>query len=460
MSWVDTVEVKGTINKDREDNIKAPEFELEFKGIFDYDKSGVYEKFNYIISSEMHKVLLSFDSDNNAEVKILKNDGELEIYKLVKEKTIDTKSDDVFSFTKNKEEISSIKNETKLVSELIVPDGTKVFVMRNMEYVKSIFIPASVEKIDTKSLFINNLEKIVIDDNNPYYGSYDSNVIVDKRNMELIKAAKNGIIPDGVRMIGYNALAYNENDNIVIPNSVEVIGDGAFSNSLVKNIIFSNNLSTIKRNAFLGCKSLKDFVLPESLKVIEDKAFFECMSIKNIIIPDSCANIGLDAFENCFSLENITLPSNLKIKGKILHYGEGVEDPFGDNPVDREYRINGNMYNDGMYIASKTNPYYMLLKCECNNEIIEIHKDTKIISSDILKDILSEYSNVKKVIVPKAIETIIFEIESISNDQCIIEYEGTLEEWNNVNKIISPFSSKDITISIECSNWIDELKME
>jgi hypothetical protein len=72
-------------------------------------------------------------------------------------------------------------------------------------------------------------------------------------------------IPDGVKMIRYEAFARCKNlKSVTIPDSVTEIESGAFA----------------------GCESLEEIKLPKNLKRIEDHAFLGCTSLKSIIISN------------------------------------------------------------------------------------------------------------------------------------------------------------------------------
>ena len=111
---------------------------------------------------------------------------------------------------------------------------------------------------------------------------------------------KNIVIPDGIKMIRGEEVAYGtefeEEDKVLwrerikapfsrdkriesvrMGDSVTVIGPKAFEHcSNLQSIKLSNNLEVIGLSAFLGCKSLKEIHIPSSLKRIEDWAFSFC----------------------------------------------------------------------------------------------------------------------------------------------------------------------------------------
>lgn len=389
MSWCDGFRISGVINKNKKDDKTAPEFKLDVNYMADYDIAGVYKRIEYRISSEMNKIVLLLSNDSN-ELKIISN-GKLTVYNLVEKSTYDIMQDDLFE---NDSFGRAVVNSKYIdaVDEIIIPDGSTEACLDVNCSAKSIIIPDSVEFITcgySHSNFLKNAEKIVIDENNPNYGSFNSNVIVDKRNMSLVATCQNSIIPEGVKIIDEGAFLGNTNlESIVIPNSVEVIKNDAFADcSNLKNITFSSNLERIGDGAFFGCRNLKEINLPESLKKIGRMAFCECVNLENVVIPDTVERIGNEAFDRCFNLERIILPENAEIADDLIGYGEGntAEEAFGQTYIEpHKYKIKCNFDNGNAYIGTKSNPYYMLLYViKENYEELKVHKDIKMVFKDL-----------------------------------------------------------------------------
>lgn len=111
---------------------------------------------------------------------------------------------------------------------------------------------------------------------------------------------KNVVIPDGIRMIRGEEVAFGTEfeeedkalwrervkapfsrdkriESVRMGDSVTVIGPKAFEHcSNLKTIALSKNLEVIGLSAFLGCKALKEIHIPASLKRIEEWAFSFC----------------------------------------------------------------------------------------------------------------------------------------------------------------------------------------
>lgn len=89
----------------------------------------------------------------------------------------------------------------------------------------------------------------------------------------------------------------SENENITVPEGVKIIGERAFAyNEHVRRVILSDGAAEICNNAFERCKALENISLPESLRTIGDRAFEDCASLAGITLPDNITHIGSGVF--------------------------------------------------------------------------------------------------------------------------------------------------------------------
>lgn len=166
----------------------------------------------------------------------------------------------------------------RALTEITIPDSVKKLDgFAWCSSLKEFHIPASVEEIDPHVLNgCTALEKITVDENNPYYES-KNNCIIRKSDGVLIAGCKTSVIPDGVNEIGeYAFVNLTTLSTFVIPNSVKKIG----------------------KHAFDGCSSLFLDKLPENLQEIGEYAFYgsNVFSHFPLIIPKSVKRIGTYAF--------------------------------------------------------------------------------------------------------------------------------------------------------------------
>lgn len=147
---------------------------------------------------------------------------------------------------------------------------------------KSLFVPTNVEKIlhhgknEDFIAFHDNidLEKIDVDENNPFFYSNGNNVIIEKATQKLIFGCKNTNITNEVKIIGPRAFfRCRDIEKIVIPSSVIKIDIGAFGQ----------------------CENLKEVIIKDGVKEIGDYAFLNT-NIEKIVIPSSVVKIGKQIF--------------------------------------------------------------------------------------------------------------------------------------------------------------------
>ena len=263
-------------------------------------------------------------------------------------------------------------------------------------------------------------------------------------------------VPNGV--VGVRSTAFSQNQHlrvVVLPQTITRIEDYAFSDSVLKDVKINGKIKTVnstlfKRctelesvtfdkdcgletigdNAFDGCESLNHIGLPEGLKTIGSSAFNDCTSLKTIDLPASVttikdhafSNSGLtrfniyenittineSVFEGCADLEKITIPANVT---------EIRANAFKDSGL-KEITIPANVTEIG------ANAF--------ENSAL---KELKILSADteLSEGAFANCDALKKVHIPKGVETI---KESVfSNDENITDvyFGGTEEEWKAID---------------------------
>ncbi len=119
------------------------------------------------------------------------------------------------------------------VEEIILNDGLTViekFAFLDCKKLKQITIPKSIVDI-SNGIFIGctSLEKIVVENNNPFYHDMGCNCIYDKFKSAVVAGCKTTTIPDCAYSIRSHAFSHNtELREIHIPESVARIDESAF----------------------------------------------------------------------------------------------------------------------------------------------------------------------------------------------------------------------------------------
>lgn len=148
------------------------------------------------------------------------------------------------------------------------------------------------------------------------------------------------------------------------------IGNGTFNHCVsLEKVTFYGNvpLKSIGKEAFVSCWKLKEISLPNGLETIGDDAFSCDESLDKVDLPDTLRVIDSSAFTSCTSLKEVILPKNLLYIG--IYAFTGCDS------------LNLNENNGLLYLPSKDNPYFALLKpVNKDIEIADIHKDCQLIA--------------------------------------------------------------------------------
>lgn len=156
-------------------------------------------------------------------------------------------------------------------------------------------IPASL--VDLGSDLVggcHSLTSIDVDENNPYFSSYEG-ALFNKDKTKLL------ICPPG------------KTGNYAIPSGVTEIGQWAFCTcDSLTNIDIPNTVIKIEYGAFYMCTKITSFSIPSSVTTFEECAFSHCYGLKSITIPSSVTSIGSQAFLNCLELSTINVENTNK----------------------------------------------------------------------------------------------------------------------------------------------------
>ena len=134
------------------------------------------------------------------------------------------------------------------------------------------------------------------------------------------KTVKKVTVPEGVRLIEYNAFfGCTALTTVVLPSSLEEMTEYTFyecTNLKTVSLDTANSkLAKIGRYSFAYCEKLTGFDIPSSLKELEEGVFSHCLGLKKIIIPDTVEKIDKDAFCGCTNVTEIKIPGTVKEAG-------------------------------------------------------------------------------------------------------------------------------------------------
>ncbi len=160
----------------------------------------------------------------------------------------------------------------------------------NCDALVEFYVPANVEFFSAYEVSgCSNLERIIIDSNNPVYSSKDG-VLFNKNGTRLISC------PDGKKG------AYT------IPDGVTSISNSAFDNAAkITSVVIPEGVTTVDMHTFMGCTALQSVTLPSTIESIQNNAFEDCSSLQEIYITENISWMAWDAFRGCTALKAINV---------------------------------------------------------------------------------------------------------------------------------------------------------
>ena len=174
----------------------------------------------------------------------------------------------------------------------------------------TIHLSSTVETVERRWLWGQNLTNVHASANSPYFHSEDG--VLFSQSGTLV------IYPRGRQADAYD-----------VSYGVQVIGEGAFVGAkTLKSVSLSSTVQKIEENAFVGCVYLEEVALPLGLKAIGENVFANCVHLERLVVPPG-TEVSPKAFYNC------------PLLGFVEEYSWGGTD---NAPVDPEsYRVSGVM---------------------------------------------------------------------------------------------------------------------
>ena len=156
--------------------------------------------------------------------------------------------------------------------------------------------------------------------------------------------------------------------NIVLPNTITKVGQYSFRDVSITGLIVSNSVTFIDQDAFKNTV-VKTVIIPSSVTTMGTGVFSRCANLATVMLSDNMTSIPAWTFEMDTALTSINIPNSLTEVGR--------------NAFDSCTNIQFNVYDNGNYIGSSTNPYYYLAgPVSTTASSITIHPDTKIIGAN------------------------------------------------------------------------------
>lgn len=130
-------------------------------------------------------------------------------------------------------------------------------------------------------------------------------------NIENIKEIT---IPATVESYGYMAFDNASFEKVIFEDGTKIIPSSLFRNNRkLKEVIIPDSVEKIESGVFLGCISLTSFTLPDSVNIDEGFSLFaDCVNLREIKLPSHTKKIPQYMFENCISLTEVVIPNSVE----------------------------------------------------------------------------------------------------------------------------------------------------
>jgi len=148
-------------------------------------------------------------------------------------------------------------------------------------------------------------------------GSYEVSGVLDERGIFEIPAEVDGV---PVKIIGSEAFARGEFNEVVIPEGIERIEDYAFAYSKIEMVIIPSTVTEIGSSAFYQ-SSVQYVQIDGAITELKPNTFAECIYLNSVTLPDSLISIGEGAFRGCSCLSSLRLPNDLTFIGERAFFG-------------------------------------------------------------------------------------------------------------------------------------------
>lgn len=209
-------------------------------------------------------------------------------------------------------------------ADISITNGITTITKRTFDRcpVKTITLPASVEKIEEEAFFLTmELERFVVDGKNPLFRSIDG-VLHNRSGKKIIRYPQgmqggSYYLEDSVEEIGYQAFSCTKNlQSITFTGALKEIGSKAFEFcGNLENLMLPGSVEVIGERAFQYCAKLSSAMLSRSIVVIGDFAFYNCTALETISVPKGVERIGNLAFANCTNLKSVIVQDNISFIG-------------------------------------------------------------------------------------------------------------------------------------------------
>lgn len=232
---------------------------------------------------------------------------------------------------------------SKAIKSLKIPNGvTSLAELHDAEYLREVWIPDSVTKINAKEVsncpqlevvhigagvdyispdaFVNtDIQRFVVSPKNKVYKTTDDGILLKR---ERVNNKGNSIVelvryPNGKRDYKYNL------SKLVNEHKVNTIGVGAFSLCNYLEVVqVPREIMKVGTAAFFGCGKLREVYI--SAKIVENECFDYCPKLERVIFGAGIEKIRGTLFRSNAALKYIVVADTIKEISAIIDNSNGT----------------------------------------------------------------------------------------------------------------------------------------
>ncbi|MBD5116519.1 MAG: leucine-rich repeat protein, partial [Ruminococcaceae bacterium] len=181
--------------------------------------------------------------------------------------------------------------EGSRVEEITYPSGITDFRgLSRCDNLKTLHLPASIEKMQDSLRFCENLTEIDIEEGGAYKTADGVLYTADMKTLVSYPRGRTG--------------------SFIVPDGVESIGIYAFCSSKLSEIVLPDSLKTIEAYAFMNAEELNEAIIPSSVKEIGFSAFSES-GIKKVTLSEGVEEINANAFSET-RIKELYIPDSVQ----------------------------------------------------------------------------------------------------------------------------------------------------
>ena len=271
--------------------------------------------------------------------------------------------------------------ESAALPDSLTTLGSSPFMFTNM---KELAIPKNVSDIEPGAFFGVFTDKIVVDEENPYYSTDEYGVLFNEDKTTLIAwpalcSEVNYTVPETVKIINIVAFSYSPRlEAVTLPEGLEEIGEAAFSLSSIKSVNIPASVKTIHKDAFVSAFDLEEIIVDEDNTYFssEDGVLFnedkttllyypEGKTDRAYVVPETVSKVNGDLYGALF-LRKLTFQNNFEISSNGIATNGLLTDIVFEENVTKipesafsSYGFKKNVYIKGMNVEMPEEHPYM-----------------------------------------------------------------------------------------------------